>query len=73
MAIPPASDDKNIIIENFKKMSQIYLDIKNKMLDNIDMDILSIGMSDDYKEAVMNGSTMVRIGSRVFGRRNYNV
>ncbi len=71
MAIPPASIDSNIIIENFKKMSQIHLDIKNKMLDNIDMDILSIGMSDDYKEAVLCGSSMVRIGSLVFGRRNY--
>ncbi len=72
MAIPPASNDKEIIIKNFKKMYQIYLDIKGKMLDNVNMDILSIGMSDDYKEAVMCGSNMVRIGSFVFGHRNYN-
>lgn len=71
MAIPPASDDKEIIIKNFKKMSQIYLDIKEKMLDNISMDILSIGMSNDYKEAVLCGSTMVRVGSLVFGHRIY--
>lgn len=71
MAIPPASDDKEIIIKNFKKMSQIYLDIKDKMLDNINMDILSIGMSNDYKEAVLCGSTMVRVGSLVFGHRIY--
>jgi len=73
MSIPPASEDKRIIIENFKKIYKIYLDIKAKMLDNISMDILSIGMSNDYKEAVECGSTMVRVGSLVFGQRNYNV
>lgn len=73
MAIPPASENKEIIIRNFKKMYQIYLDIKGKMLDNINMEILSIGMSDDYKEAVECGSTMVRIGSLVFGHRNYKI
>jgi pyridoxal phosphate enzyme (YggS family) len=73
MAVPPASDNKQIIIENFEKMYKIYLDIRGKMLDNVSMDILSIGMSDDYKEAVECGSTMVRIGSLVFGKRNYNI
>ncbi len=72
MAIPPATENKEIIIKNFKKMYQIYLDIKEKMLDNVDMDILSVGMSGDYKEAVSCGSNMVRIGSLVFGHRNYN-
>ncbi len=73
MAVPPATSNSKIIIENFKKMFKIYLDIKEKMLDNINMDILSIGMSSDYKEAVMCGSNMVRIGSLVFGNRNYNL
>lgn len=71
MAIPPIAEDEKIVIKNFKKMYKIYLDIKSKMLDNIDMEILSIGMSGDYKEAVECGSTMVRIGSLVFGHRDY--
>jgi uncharacterized pyridoxal phosphate-containing UPF0001 family protein len=73
MSIPPSTSDSEIILKNFKKMSEIYLDIKDKMLDNINMEILSIGMSSDYKEAVACGSNMVRIGSLVFGKRNYTI
>ncbi len=73
MSIPPSTSDSEIIFKNFKKMSEIYLDIKGKMLDNISMEILSIGMSADYKEAVECGSNMVRIGSLVFGKRNYSL
>ena len=73
MSIPPSTSDSEIILKNFKKMSEIYLDIKGKMLDNISMEILSIGMSADYKEAVECGSNMVRIGSLVFGKRNYSL
>lgn len=73
MSIPPSTSDSEIILKNFKKMSEIYLDIKDKMLDNINMEILSIGMSSDYKEAVACGSNMVRIGSLVFGKRNYTL
>ena len=73
MSIPPSTSDSEIILKNFKKMSEIYLDIKDKMLDNIDMEILPIGMSSDYKEAVACGSNMVRIGSLVFGKRNYTL
>ena len=54
-------------------MRNIFLDIKSKNIDNISMDILSMGMSDDYVEAIRCGSNMVRIGSALFGARNYNI
>ena len=52
-------------------MRHIFLDIKGKKIDNISMDVLSMGMSDDYEEAIKCGATMVRVGSALFGKRNY--
>lgn len=54
----------------FSKMSEIFIDISTKNVDNSIMDILSMGMSSDYLEAVSNGSTMIRPGTAVFGKRN---
>ena len=55
--------------EFFNKILHLFLDISEKKLDNIDMYELSAGMSDDYEEAVHNGSTMVRLGRAIFGER----
>ena len=63
MAIPP-------ICESSQKISE-FIDISQKKLDNIDMNILSMGMSADYYEAVLAGANMVRVGSALFGARNY--
>ena len=52
-------------------MYQLFVDIKEKKLDNIDMQELSMGMSGDYREAILEGSTMVRVGSALFGDRHY--
>jgi TIGR00044: pyridoxal phosphate enzyme, YggS family len=52
-------------------MYQTFIDIKNKKIDNVDMDILSMGMSHDYEAAVKNGSNIVRVGSAIFGARKY--
>ena len=52
-------------------MHRIFIDIKDKKLDNIDMCILSMGMSGDYEAAVRNGSDLVRVGSAIFGPRIY--
>ena len=53
----------------FKKILQIFLDISSKKMDNISMEILSLGMSGDYVEAIEEGSTLVRPGRAVFGER----
>lgn len=71
MAIPPICDDsvKNRIF--FENMHRLFIDIGAKKIHNVSMDILSMGMSGDYRDAVASGSTMVRIGSALFGARNY--
>lgn len=71
MTIPPICDDEKELDKYFLKMHKIFVDIKSKKLDNIDMSILSMGMSSDYESAVRNGSTLVRVGSSIFGERIY--
>lgn len=57
----------------FAAMKQLSVDIKEKNFDNVDMTILSMGMTNDYEIAVEEGSTMVRVGTGIFGERNYNI
>ena len=71
MTIPPICDDETQLNKYFSKMNEIFIDIKSKKLDNIDMCILSMGMSGDYEAAVRNGSNLVRVGSAIFGPRLY--
>jgi uncharacterized pyridoxal phosphate-containing UPF0001 family protein len=52
-------------------MFQLFVDMKAKKGDNINMGILSMGMSNDYELAVAHGSNLVRVGSEIFGPRNY--
>ena len=73
MAIPPICDNSHKICKYFDNMHKMFIDIKGKKIDNISMDVLSMGMSDDYVEAILCGSNMVRVGSALFGARNYNV
>lgn len=71
MAIPPICDSSEEIRKFFMKMNRMFLDIQEKKLDNISMEILSMGMSGDYVEAVLEGATTVRVGSSLFGKREY--
>ena len=71
MAIPPVCNTSVENMQYFLKMRQLFIDIKDKNIDNVCMDILSMGMSDDYETAIECGSTQVRIGTLLFGRRNY--
>ena len=70
MTIPPICDDAEVR-KYFSLMYKTFVDIKNKNLDNINMDILSMGMSGDYAAAVAEGSNIVRVGSAIFGARKY--
>lgn len=56
----------------FRKMKQLSVDIRQKNIDNVDMDVLSMGMTGDYMVAIEEGATMVRVGTGIFGERNYN-
>ena len=71
MTIPPICDSEKELDKYFSKMHKIFVDIKDKKIDNIDMSVLSMGMSSDYESAVRNGSTLVRVGSSIFGARIY--
>ena len=55
----------------FKKLHKLFVDIREKNIDNVSMDILSMGMTNDYEVAIEEGATMVRIGTGLFGARNY--
>lgn len=71
MTIPPICDDEKEVSQYFASMYQSFIDIKDKKLDNIEMNILSMGMSGDFEAAVANGSNIVRVGSAIFGARKY--
>lgn len=71
MAIPPISENPGDNSKFFLKMREIYVDIQAKKKDNVLVDCLSMGMSGDYLDAIRCGSTMVRIGTAIFGERHY--
>ena len=71
MAIPPISENPGDNSKFFLKMREIYVDIRAKKKDNVLVDCLSMGMSGDYLDAIRCGSTMVRIGTAIFGERHY--
>ena len=57
----------------FRKIKQLSVDINNQNIDNVTMEILSMGMTGDYMVAIEEGATMVRVGTGIFGERNYNI
>ena len=69
MTVPPILHEERKKREIFSKMYQLFVDIKDKNIDNIIMRELSMGMSGDYREAILEGATIVRIGSAIFGAR----
>lgn len=70
MTIPPICDE-NEARKYFESMFKTFVDIKEKKINNIDMEILSMGMSGDYESAILEGSNIVRVGSAIFGARKY--
>ncbi len=72
MAIPPMSVEKGDNLRYFTQMSQLFIDISQKKYDNVSMVCLSMGMSDDFEDAIACGSTMIRIGTAIFGPRSYS-
>ena len=71
MAIPPISEKPGDNRRYFAEMRNLFVDISGKTYDNVSMDCLSMGMSDDFPDAIAEGSTMVRVGTAIFGPRNY--
>ena len=71
MAVPPICSDTKELFRNLLGMKQYFVDIKGKSMDNVNMDCLSMGMSSDFALAISCGATMVRVGSSLFGAREY--
>lgn len=71
MAIPPVSAHAGGNLTFFTQMCNLFVDIGRKKYDNVTMDCLSMGMSDDYADAIAAGSTMIRVGTAIFGARPY--
>ena len=71
MAIPPICEKKGDNNKFFAEICNLAVDIRQKKYDNVSMDFLSMGMSDDFTDAIACGSNMIRIGTAIFGARNY--
>ncbi len=71
MTIPPISEKKGDNCKYFEKMRNLFIDIREKKYDNVSMVCLSMGMTDDFEDAISEGSTMIRVGTAIFGARNY--
>ena len=71
MAIPPICQNSTDNHKFFQKMCNLSVDITTKKYDNVSADIMSLGMSDDFADAIACGSTMVRVGTSIFGARVY--
>jgi len=71
MTIPPICENIDETERYFANMQQLFIDIKAKNMDNVDMIYLSMGMSADFQSAIKYGSNIVRVGSAIFGARIY--
>ena len=71
MCVPPIQEHPEDNRRYFSAMRELFVDNARKKCDNISMDFLSMGMTDDYPEAIAEGANMVRIGTGIFGARHY--
>lgn len=72
MTMAPFTEDKDKIRDVFKKLNNLSIEIDNLNIPNVSMDYISMGMSNDYNIAIEEGSNIVRVGTSIFGKRNYN-
>ena len=71
MTIAPFVDNSEENRPVFKALKKLSVDIEAKNIDNVSMNVLSMGMTNDYQVAIEEGATMVRVGTGIFGERNY--
>ncbi len=71
MSIAPFVEDPEENRKYFRQIRELSVDIRGKNIDNVDMSVLSMGMTGDYMVAIEEGATMVRIGTGIFGKRDY--
>lgn len=73
MTIAPYVEEPEENRVHFSRLRQLSVDIREKNIDNVSMNVLSMGMTGDYQVAIEEGATMVRVGTGIFGERNYNI
>ena len=73
MTIAPYTDDPEENRPYFRKLRELAVDIDSKNIDNVDMTELSMGMTGDYEVAIEEGATFVRVGTGIFGERDYQI
>ncbi len=73
MTVAPFVEDPEDNRKVFRDMHEIFIDIREKRIDNVAMSILSMGMTNDYEVAIEEGANLVRVGTGIFGPRQYNV
>jgi hypothetical protein len=71
MTVPPFLDDPEAVRPYFRHMKSLFDSYKNLEDERMDMEVLSMGMSGDYEVAIEEGATMIRVGTAIFGARNY--
>lgn len=71
MTIAPFVDDAEDNRKYFREMHKLFIDMRQENTDNVSMEVLSMGMTGDYQVAIEEGATMVRVGTGIFGARNY--
>jgi pyridoxal phosphate enzyme (YggS family) len=73
MTVAPFVEDPEDNRVHFRKLRQLNVDINSKNIDNVSMEILSMGMTGDYEIAIEEGSTLIRVGTGIFGERDYTI
>ena len=73
MTIAPYVENPEDNRVHFSRLKQLSVDIGKKNIDNVSMNVLSMGMTGDYQVAIEEGATMVRVGTGIFGERNYKI
>ncbi|MEG2058154.1 MAG: YggS family pyridoxal phosphate-dependent enzyme, partial [Romboutsia sp.] len=72
MTMAPFDANEDEIRNVFRELKNLSLEIKNLNINDVFMETLSMGMSNDYEIAIEEGSTVIRVGTSIFGKRNYN-
>ena len=73
MTVAPIVENPEDARVYFRKMNKLFVDIRDKNYDNINMTYLSMGMTHDFEVAIEEGANIVRVGTAIFGKRNYNI
>ena len=73
MTIAPFVEDAEDNRVYIRELYKLFIDMRQEKADNIEMEVLSMGMTGDYQVAIEEGATMVRVGTGIFGERNYNI